>query len=144
MKAVVQRVLSARVEVDGRVVGEIGPGLVVLVAVAREDDEAAMRKAAERIAHMRIFPDAEGKMNLSVRDTSGSILAISNFTVLGDTKQRRPFFGASAGGEVARPLFESFLSALGGLVENVQTGEFGAAMKVSLVNDGPVTVILDA
>ncbi|RYG36866.1 D-tyrosyl-tRNA(Tyr) deacylase [bacterium] len=143
MKAVVQRVLSARVEVEGRRVGEIGPGLVVLLAVGREDDEAAMRKAADRVANLRIFSDGEGKMNLSVKDAGGGVLTVSNFTVLGDTRQRRPFFGASASGDAAQPLFDLFVAHLRTLVGRVETGEFGADMQVSLVNDGPVTVVLD-
>ncbi|RYG49166.1 D-tyrosyl-tRNA(Tyr) deacylase [bacterium] len=143
MKAIVQRVASARVEVEGRSVGEIGKGLLVLIAVGREDDEAALRKAAERVANLRIFSDADGKMNLSVREIEGAVLAVSNFTVLGDTRQRRPFFGASASGDTAQPLFEGFVSHLRTLVSQVETGEFGADMRVSLVNDGPVTVVVE-
>lgn len=143
MKAVVQRVLSAEVEVEGRVVGQIGPGLLVLAAVGKDDDATTVAKAAERLAHMRIFSDGNGKMNLSVRDTGGAILAVSNFTVLGDTRQRRPFFGASAGAETASGLLEVFLAALRTHVDRVETGEFGADMKVTLVNDGPVTVVLE-
>lgn len=129
--------------IDDKVVGEIGIGLLLLVGIHREDTEEDARKLADRVVGMRIFNDAEGKINLAVKAVEGSILAISNFTVYGDPSQRRPSFTASAGFEAGKALFDRFLEELRKLEINVETGEFGADMKVALVNDGPVTLVAD-
>jgi len=147
MRAVVQRVSSASVTVDGQVVGKCGSGLLVLVAAHRDDTERDAAKMADRVAKLRIFNDAEGKMNLALGDLDprGSVLAVSNFTVYGETaKNRRPSFIESAPYDRGNELYESFLSSLRELGIHVETGVFGAHMDVELVNDGPVTVILDA
>jgi D-tyrosyl-tRNA(Tyr) deacylase len=147
MKAIVQRVSSASVTVDGKTVAEIGPGLLVLVAAHKDDAEANANKLADRIANLRIFNDASGKMNVSLSQASHpspSLLAVPNFTVLGDTTQRRPSFVAAAPYEKGEELFDAFVSALRALGANTQTGRFGADMKVSLTNDGPVTVVVEA
>ncbi len=147
MRAVVQRVSRAQVTVDGRTTGEIGQGLLVLVAAHRDDTEQNAAKMADRVAKLRIFNDGEGKMNLALGDLEpkGAVLAVSNFTVYGETsKNRRPSFIDSAPYERGEQLYEAFLSSLRALGIEVQTGEFGAHMEVDLVNDGPVTVILDA
>ena len=146
MRAVVQRVLSASVAINKEVVGQCTHGLLLLVGIHREDTVAEAKKMAEKIAGLRIFNDIEGKMNLSIRDIEpqGNILAISNFTVFGDArKQRRPSFMDSASFEPGKVLFDQFLSNLQAEGISVQTGEFGADMQVSLVNDGPVTIVLD-
>lgn len=144
MRAVVQRVSEASVTVDGAVVGRCGIGLLVLVAAHRDDTEANADKLAGRIAGLRIFGDAEGKMNLSLADVEGSVLAISNFTLYGDaTKNRRPSFIESAPYADGERLYETFVAALERRGVPVETGVFGAHMDVSLVNDGPVTIVLD-
>lgn len=140
----------ASVSVGGREVGRCGPGLLLLVGVHREDAEVDARQLADRVLGMRIFNDPQGKMNLAIRDFPQpeggfelEILAVSNFTVYGDAKSRRPGFTASAPFEPGRALFDRFVSELRGLGASVQTGEFGADMRVSLVNDGPVTLVVD-
>ena len=139
-----QRVAEARVVVDGEVVGEIGPGLCVLLGVARGDDEAAAQRLAEKVARLRIFENAEGKFDRSVLDTGGSALVVSNFTLIADTaKGNRPSFSEAASPEEADGLYEAFCSALRALGAPVETGTFGARMRVELTNDGPVTVVLD-
>ena len=144
MRAVVQRVAEARVVVDGKVVGEIGPGLCVLLGVARADDEAAAQRLAEKVARLRIFENAEGKFDRSVLDAGGSALVVSNFTLIADTaKGNRPSFSEAASPEKADGLYEAFCSALRALGAPVETGTFGARMRVELTNDGPVTVVLD-
>jgi D-aminoacyl-tRNA deacylase len=150
MRAIVQRVGMASVSVGGREVGRCGPGLLLLVGVHRDDTEAEAKLLADRIMGLRIFNDPQGKMNLSIRDfpqTEGGfeleILAVSNFTVYGDAKSRRPSFTASAGYDQGRALFARFVQEIGILGGAVQTGEFGADMRVSLVNDGPVTLVVD-
>jgi D-tyrosyl-tRNA(Tyr) deacylase len=144
VKAVVQRVTSASVVVDGQEVGACGIGLLILVAAHREDTEANAAKMADKIQGLRIFNDAEGKMNLALADVGGSVLAVSNFTVYGDTaKNRRPSFIASAPYEDGERLFSAMIASLRERGVEVQTGIFGADMKVSLLNDGPVTVILE-
>ncbi len=150
MKAVVQRVQSARVLVEGEVVGHCGPGLVLLVAASQSDSEDSIRKFADRIMGVRIFPDQEGKMNLKLADfelASPSILpnllVVSNFTVYGDTSQRRPSFGASAPYEKGIADYETLLKELKKLGARVSCGVFGADMVVDLQNDGPVTVIIE-
>ena len=145
MRAVVQRVSEARVEADGRQVGEIGAGLCVLLGVAREDDAATAVRLAGRVARLRIFENDEGKFDRSVLDAAGSVLVVSNFTLLADTaKGNRPSFSGAAEPAQAELLYESFCVALRELGLPVETGTFGARMRVALVNDGPVTIVLDA
>lgn len=145
MRAVVQRVSSASVSVDGRVTGSIGLGFMVLLGVGLEDSEQDALYTAEKIAGLRIFNDAGGKFNLSLEEVGGSILLISQFTLHGDCRKgRRPSFIEAARPEVAIPLYESVARKLRGLGFVVETGEFGAHMEVSLVNDGPVTLLLDS
>lgn len=146
MRAVVQRVSRASVSVDGKIVGACGVGLLVLVAAHREDTEREAAKMADKVAQLRIFNDVEGKMNLALGDLDpqGSVLAVSNFTVYGDTaKNRRPSFIESAPYDRGNELYEAFLCALRDMGVQVESGVFGAMMDVELVNDGPVTVILD-
>jgi D-aminoacyl-tRNA deacylase len=145
----VQRVSSAKVEVEGKVIGRCGQGLLLLVGIHRDDTEADAGKLAEKLSNLRIISDSEGKMNLSILDSpatpgSAQVLAISNFTVYGDTKKnRRPSFVESAPYERGRELFDLFVARLRSIGIQTETGEFGADMQVSLVNDGPVTVIVD-
>lgn len=144
MRAIVQRVSKASVRVDGQVVGQCDTGLVLLVGVHKDDSVASSKKLANRIANLRIFNDEAGKMNLPLQDVEGSVLAISNFTVYGETaKNRRPSFVESAGFEQGQRLFEQFVADLRELGVRVGTGVFGAHMEVELVNDGPVTVIVE-
>jgi D-tyrosyl-tRNA(Tyr) deacylase len=145
MRAVLQRVSRARVLVDGSVTGEIGPGLVVLIAVGREDVSATAVAMAEKIVNLRIFADDQGKMNRSVLDTGGAILAISQFTLYGDARgQRRPSFIQAAPPELGKALYDEFVLALRALVVRVETGVFQADMSLELTNDGPVTILLDS
>jgi D-aminoacyl-tRNA deacylase len=145
MRAVLQRVSRARVLVDGSVTGEIGPGLVVLIAVGREDVSATAVAMAEKIVNLRIFGDDQGKMNRSVLDTGGAILAISQFTLYGDARgQRRPSFIQAAPPELGKALYDEFVLALRALVVRVETGVFQADMSLELTNDGPVTILLDS
>jgi D-tyrosyl-tRNA(Tyr) deacylase len=144
VRAVVQRVTGARVVVDGEVVGEIGPGLCVLVGVGHDDDDAAARKLADKIWGLRIMADDDGAMNRSVGDTTGEVLIVSQFTLYGDTRKgRRPSFVDAARPEQAEPLVSRAVDALRELGATVATGRFGADMAVELVNDGPVTVLLE-
>ncbi len=145
MRAVVQRVAYASVEVAGETVGAIGPGLLVLLGVAEGDTEAEARWLAHKIANLRIFPDAEGKMNLSLLTTGGAILAVSQFTLYGDVRRGfRPSFAHAALPRIAEPLFERFIAYLREEgVSEVETGRFGAHMRVTLLNDGPVTILLE-
>jgi len=145
MRAVLQRVSRARVIVDGSVTGEIGPGLVVLMAVGREDVSATAAAMAEKIVNLRIFADDQGKMNRSVLDTGGAILAISQFTLYGDARgQRRPSFIQAAPPELGKALYDEFVVALRALGVRVETGVFQAHMSLELTNDGPVTILLDS
>lgn len=131
---------EARVAVDGAVVGSIGPGLLALIGVERGDSEAEAQRLAERVAGYRVFSDAAGKMNLSLKDTSGALLAVPQFTLVADTDSgTRPSFSTGAPPQDGERLFGSFLSCAEKLLGRVQAGRFGADMKVSLVNDGPVT-----
>lgn len=140
MIALIQRVLEASVAVDGEVVGQIGPGLLALAAVERDDDERCAARLAERIVGYRVFEDAEGRMNRSLAGTGGGLLLVSQFTLAADTRKgARPSFGPAADPETGRTLFESLLAAAGRLHQPVATGRFGARMRVALVNDGPVT-----
>lgn len=144
MRAVVQRVSRARVDVGGATVGEIGRGLLVLLGVGPGDDPAAARWLAEKVATLRIFPDDAGKMNRDVSEAGGGVLVVSQFTLYGDCqKGRRPSFIDAARPEVAEPLYLAFADALRALGVPTATGEFGADMKVELVNDGPVTLIIE-
>jgi D-tyrosyl-tRNA(Tyr) deacylase len=145
MRAVVQRVTRARVEVDGRIAGEIGAGLLVLLGVSKTDDEAGSRFLAEKIVHLRIFQDANGKMNRSLLDTGGALLVVSQFTLYGDCRKgRRPGFDLAAPAELARALYEHFVAEARKTGVHVETGVFQADMAVSLTNDGPVTLIIDS
>jgi D-tyrosyl-tRNA(Tyr) deacylase len=145
MRAVLQRVSRARVLVDGSVTGEIGPGLVVLIAVGREDVSATAVAMAEKVVNLRIFAEDQGKMNRSVLDTGGAILAVSQFTLYGDARgQRRPSFIQAAPPELGKALYDEFVLALRALVVRVETGVFQAHMSLELTNDGPVTILLDS
>lgn len=144
MKVVVQRVKKASVTVDNSITGSINEGLVVLLGIHQDDTSDKLDWIAEKIAKLRIFPDDEGKMNKSVQDISGSILLISQFTLYGDLKKgTRPSFIEAARPEVAIPLYEAMISQLEKNGLHVETGIFGAMMDVSLVNSGPVTIILE-
>jgi D-tyrosyl-tRNA(Tyr) deacylase len=145
MRVVVQRVSRARVAIDGRVAGEIGPGLLVMVAVGRGDSPDAPAAMAERIVNLRIFNDEQGKMNRSVLDTRGAVLAVSQFTLFGDARgQRRPSFMQAAPPEQGRAGYDEFVRALKSSGVPVETGEYQAHMSVELTNDGPVTILLDS
>lgn len=144
MRAVIQRVSKAAVTVEGGVVGSIGPGLLVLLGVAEGDSEIEARWLAHKTANLRIFSDAEGKMNLSVQDIDGAVLVISQFTLHGDIQRGfRPSFTKAAAPQIAAPLVELYCNALRDQQLPVETGIFGAHMRVELVNDGPVTIILE-
>jgi len=144
MRAVLQRVSSASVDVDGETVGRCGPGLLILLGVAPEDDEKAARWLARKLAGLRIFPDDDGKMNRSVLDAGGGALVISQFTLYGDCRKgRRPSFVKSAHPSLAEPMYERFCELLAEEGLPVERGIFAADMKVSLLNDGPVTLIID-
>jgi D-aminoacyl-tRNA deacylase len=145
MRAVVQRVSRASVTVEGKVTGEIAAGLVILIGVGRDDTSAVALTMAEKIANLRIFEDNEGKMNRSLLDVKGSALVVSQFTLYGDARgQRRPSFIAAAPPEQAKKLYEQFGEALRRLGVTVATGVFQAMMSVELVNEGPVTILLDS
>lgn len=144
MRAVIQRVSEASVSVDGNVVGEIGAGLVVFIGVAQDDTAADAAALAQKISGLRCFADEASKFNLSLKETGGAILAISQFTLLGDCRRgKRPSFTAAAPPDIAVALYESVISRLREEGLRVETGEFGAHMHVHLVNDGPVTLLLD-
>ena len=145
MRAVVQRVSRARVSVDERVTGEIGPGIVALIAVGRNDTQEIAASMANKIVRLRIFDDPQGKMNLSLLDVRGSLLAISQFTLYGDARgQRRPSFIQAAPPELGKDLYDHFVAAAKSLGVPVETGVFQAHMSVELTNDGPVTILLDS
>ncbi|MCC9605141.1 D-tyrosyl-tRNA(Tyr) deacylase [Blastopirellula sp. JC732] len=145
MRAVVQRVSSASVRVEGEVVGQIDRGLLVLLGVEPEDGAADIAYMADKTANLRIFEDDAGKMNLSVVDIGGAVLAVSQFTLLGDCRKgRRPGFTGAAPPELANALYQEYVAAVRQLGPKVETGIFRADMKVSLVNDGPVTLLLDS
>ena len=145
MRAVVQRVSRARVTVEDRVTGEIGAGLMVLLGVGREDSAAVAASLAEKVANLRIFEDDQGKMNRSLLDLKGAALVVSQFTLYGDARgQRRPSFISAAPPELAAALYEEFNAGLRRLGITVATGVFQAMMSVELVNEGPVTILLDS
>lgn len=144
MRAVIQRVSRASVSVNKKVIGKISHGLLVLMAVHRDDQEGAIKKLAEKILRLRIFEDAAGKMNCSLEDVAGSVLVVSQFTLYGDAqKGNRPSFITAACPEKAIPFYGKFVEELRKSKLNVATGEFGAEMTVDLVNDGSVTIIVD-
>lgn len=145
MKAVLQRVSQASVTVEGAIVGQIDRGLLVLLGVQQGDTEADVHALADKTIALRIFDDAEGKMNLSVEDVQGSVLVVSQFTLLGDCRKgRRPSFIEAAPPELAERLYETFVAAIGVKGIPVATGKFRAHMDVALVNDGPVTLLLES
>ena len=145
MRALLQRVSRASVVVDGSVVGEIGPGLLILLGVAKPDTVADAEALVEKILNLRVFPDSAGKMNRSLLDTRGELLVVSQFTLYGDCRKgRRPSFDAAAGAEQARALYEHFVGIARAKGVRVETGVFQAHMAVSLVNDGPVTLVVEA
>lgn len=145
MRAVLQRVTRACVRVNDEVIGSIDSGLVVLLGIAHDDTELDIKYLVEKIAALRIFDDADGRMNLSVRDTGGGLLIVSQFTLYGDVRRgRRPSWSEAAQPEVAEPLYESFVREARQLLERVKTGSFRAMMQLELVNDGPVTILLDS
>ena len=145
MRAVLQRVRKAEVRVKDNVVGRIGAGLVVMVGIAKEDTRETGKALAEKIVRLRIFDDREGRMNLDVREAGGAVLAVSEFTLYGDCRKgRRPSYRDAASPDDALPLYHAFVDSLRALGVKVETGEFRAMMEVDLVNDGPVTLLLDS
>ena len=145
MRAVIQRVKEAQVLVDGKTVGEIDQGLLVFLGVADSDEEEDADYLVSKILHLRIFKDSEGKFNLSLRDTKGSLLVVSQFTLLGDCRKgRRPSFTDAALPEKARKLYDYFIASVAEQGVPVASGEFQAMMDVHLINDGPVTMLLDS
>lgn len=145
MRAILQRVQQGSVTVDGEMVGQIGPGYVILLGATHDDGEPEVTKLAEKVAHLRVFEDEQGKMNLSALEVGAEILVISQFTLYADAKKgRRPSFTNAAPPAMAQPLVARFVEVLQGLgVKKVETGVFGAKMLVHIENDGPVTIILD-
>jgi D-tyrosyl-tRNA(Tyr) deacylase len=145
MRTVVQRVREAKVELDGRVAGRIGVGLLLLVGVAKTDTRRDADYMADKVTGLRVFPDEAGKMNRNVKESGGSLLIVSQFTLYGDVRRgRRPSFAAAAGPEQARLLYEYFVEAVRARGAPVETGSFQAMMSVHLINDGPVTIIVDS
>jgi len=145
MRLVLQRVSSAAVRVDGETIGAIGPGLLVLVGVREGDDEGTARRLAAKTAALRIFPDDEGRFNRSLLETNGEALIVSQFTLYADVRRgRRPSFSDAARPDLAEPLVEAYAAALEALGVRVARGRFGAKMEVELVNDGPVTLVIDS
>ncbi|HKR58731.1 MAG TPA: D-aminoacyl-tRNA deacylase [Pyrinomonadaceae bacterium] len=145
MRAVVQRVTRANVTVDGEIVGEIEKGLVVLLAVATDDTLRDVTYLAEKIIALRIFDDAEDKMNLSLRETGGGVLVVSQFTLYGDVRRGlRPSWSDAAAPEIAEPLYDSFVAQLQQELSTVAKGSFRRMMRVELINDGPVTILIDS
>jgi D-tyrosyl-tRNA(Tyr) deacylase len=145
MRAVIQRVLEAKVEVDDQIVGRIGKGLLVYLGVGEGDGQKDAEFMADKLANLRIFADEQGKMNLSVQDIEGGILIVSNFTLQGDCRKgRRPGFDAAAEPALAEQLYEKVVELIRNMQVPVETGDFGAYMKVTSQNDGPVTFLLDS
>ncbi|AZN76775.1 D-tyrosyl-tRNA(Tyr) deacylase [Lactobacillus acidophilus] len=144
MRVVIQRVNHAQVDIDGKTVGNIGKGFLLLVGIKNGDDLSVIKKAADKIAKMRIFEDEEGKTNLSLKDVNGEILSVSQFTLMANTKKgNRPSFVEAMRPPMSKELWEDFNKELENNDFHVETGEFGADMKVSLENDGPFTIVLD-
>ena len=144
MRTVVQRVRSSSVEIDGKIVGKIGKGLMILVGIRHDDTTKQVEWMADKIKKLRIFEDEDGKMNLSAKDVGAEYLIVSQFTLYGDCKKgTRPSFTDAAVPSVAIPLYEYFIELMRADGDNVQTGEFGADMLVSIENDGPVTMVID-
>jgi D-tyrosyl-tRNA(Tyr) deacylase len=145
MRAVVQRVTRAKVTVDDKTIGEIGSGLVILLGIARDDTKVEAAYLVDKITALRIFDDEDGKMNLSVKDVSGGLLVVSQFTLYGDVRRGlRPSWIEAAPPEIAEPLYDFFVRQARTAIDNVATGSFRAMMQVELVNDGPVTILLDS
>jgi D-tyrosyl-tRNA(Tyr) deacylase len=145
MRAVIQRVTRASVTIDGEIVGEIGNGLVVLLGIARDDTRQDADYLAPKIIALRIFNDADGRMNLSVKDIDGGLLVVSQFTLYGDVRRGlRPSWSDAAPPEIAEPLYDYFVESSRKLLGRVETGSFRKMMQVELVNDGPVTILLDS
>ncbi len=145
MRAVVQRVTRASVTVEGETVGEIGKGLVILLGVASDDTQNDVEYLAEKIAALRVFDDEDGRMNLSVKDAGGALLVVSQFTLYGDVRRGlRPSWSDAAPPEIAEPLYESFVLSLKKDLAQIATGSFRRMMQLELVNDGPVTILLDS
>ena len=145
MRAVVQRVSRAQVVIDGEIAGQIGLGLLILLVVGHDDTEVDANYLAEKIAGLRVFEDDSGKMNRSVQDVGGSVLAVSQFTLYGDVRRgKRPSFDAASPPEKARQLYESFVARIRSTGLRCETGRFQERMKVELVNEGPVTILLDS
>jgi D-tyrosyl-tRNA(Tyr) deacylase len=145
MKVVIQRVSRGSVAINGKTVGKIGKGYVILLGIAANDGEADIDYLVEKIVHLRVFEDAQGKMNLSLLDVGGSVLVISQFTLYANTRKgRRPSFINAAPPEIAIPLYEKFVTKMRRYPIDVQTGEFGAMMSVDICNEGPVTIIIDS
>lgn len=145
MRAVIQRVKSSQVEVGGRIIGKISQGLNVLVGISKEDTKDDIDYIVRKVLGMRIFEDDNGKMNLSLQDINGELLLISQFTLYGDCRKgKRPDFMKAQGGEAARELYNELVYAFSKEIPNLQVGEFGADMKVEIINDGPVTLLLES
>jgi len=145
MRVILQRSLEAKVEVDGAITGQINHGFVLLVGITHEDTEADAKYVADKVVNLRLFEDEDGKMNHSILEKGGSILSVSQFTLYGDTKKgRRPSFSLAAKPDYAQPLYDMFNEELRSKGVQVETGVFGAMMNVSLVNDGPVTLIVES
>jgi len=145
MRAVIQRVTRASVTIDGEIVGEIEKGLVVLLGIARDDTQGDADYLVPKIAALRIFDDAEGRMNVSVKDIDGGLLIVSQFTLYGDVRRGlRPSWSDAAAPEIAEPMYDYFVESCRKLVGRVETGSFRKMMQVELVNDGPVTLLLDS
>lgn len=145
MRVVVQRVAQAQVDIDGDCVGQVERGLMVLVGFTHGDTRRDLEYIADKVVNLRIFPDAEGKMNLSVADIGGGVLMVPNFTLYGDCRRgRRPSFTGAGPPDASRQLFEEFVAAIAGRGIQCAQGQFGAHMAVALVNDGPVTLMLDS
>jgi D-tyrosyl-tRNA(Tyr) deacylase len=145
MRVLIQRVRQARVEVDGQITGAIGPGLLILLGIAKADSEKEVEYLVEKVLHLRIFPDSDGKMNRNVGEAGGSLLVVSQFTLYGDCRKgRRPSFDLAASPQEAVRLYEYFVNTARQSAVPVETGVFRASMQVHLVNDGPVTIICDS
>jgi D-tyrosyl-tRNA(Tyr) deacylase len=145
VRAVVQRVKSSNVKVDNNIIGEIGKGLNVLIGICKDDTVEDIKYIRDKIVNLRIFEDEQGKLNLSLLDIAGELLIVSQFTLYGDCRKgRRPNFMEALGGDEAKQLYNEFVILCSKEIKNVQTGEFGADMEVNIVNDGPVTLLIDS